>query len=142
VSWPAPTRQDHLRFVEAEGWTLVRSSKGKTGTHHDTYELWLDIGDTLRTRISRPPDRTGYGKNIWSHILRDQLGVTEAEFWACVQDGQLPDRGVSPEPEREAIPTGLLWQLINKVGVPEDEVAAMTKEEAIERLNLFWATGR
>lgn len=78
---------------------------------------------------------------MWSHILRDQLGVTEEEFWACVQDGQLPDRGAPPEPTREPIPTGLLWQLINRVGLPEDEVAAMTKEEAIERLNRFWLTG-
>lgn len=140
MSWPAPTRHDHLQFVKAEGWALVRSSKGKTGTHHDTYELSLTVGDTLRTRISRPPDRTGYGKSMWSHILRDQLGVTEAEFWACVHDGQLPDRGTPPEPDGNPIPTDLVWQLINKVGLPEDEVAAMTREEAIERMNLFWST--
>lgn len=91
--------------------------------------------------MSRPPDRTDYGKNLWRHILRDQLAVSEEEFWGCVQDGRLPQRGKSPRPEQDPIPTGVLWQLINSVGLPETEVAAMTKEEAIERLNQFWISG-
>src|SRR5258708_40022748 len=40
---------------------------------------------------SSPP-----GTNIWSHILRDQLDVDEAAFWACARDGVKPDRGGPP----------------------------------------------
>lgn len=141
MSWPTPTRQDHLRFCEIEGWSAVRSSKGKTGTHHDTYELILESGDVLRTRISRPPDRTNYGQSIWKHILRDQLRVSEAEFWECLETGNPPQRGAIEEPEKEPIPTGVVWNLVNRVGISEEEVAAMNRDEAIERLNQFWITG-
>jgi hypothetical protein len=34
-----------------------------------------------------PVGRYGYGSSLWNHILRDQLQVTEAGFWACVRDG-------------------------------------------------------
>lgn len=141
MSWPTPTRKDHLRFCEIEGWSQVRASKGKTGTHHDTYEFTLESGDVLRTRISRPPDRTDYGQSLWKHILREQLRVSEAEFWECLESGNLPKRGANEEPEKEPIPTGVLWNLINRVGLSEDDVAGMKREEAIERLNQFWITG-
>ena len=141
MSWPTPTRQDHLRFCEIEGWSPVRSSSGKTGTHHDTFELVLDNGDTLRTRISRPPDRTDYGPGLWSHILKDQLQVSKAEFWECLETKKPPQRAAPTEPEKEPIPTGVIWNLIDRVGLSEAEVGSMSKEEAIARLNTFWTTG-
>lgn len=137
MSHPAPTRADHEAFCKAEGWTLVRDARGRTGTHHVTYELALADGRILRTRISHPPDRTTYGSSIWSHILRDQLGVGADEFWACVRDGTLPGRSAPQVPER-ALPADLVWQLVTKWRVPADEVAQMTRDEAVERLTIFW----
>ena len=89
----APTRQDHERFCATEGWTLVRDV---------TYELGLPDGGVLRTRISHPPDRSAYGPSLWSHVLRDQLDVSEQEFWACVRDGTRPARGVPDPAARES----------------------------------------
>jgi hypothetical protein len=140
VIWPQSTRQDHDKFCSVEGWTPVRDARGRTGTHHVTYELHLPDGRVLRTRISHPPDRTTYGSSIWSHILRDQLGVSEEEFWACVRDGIKPERGV-PEAPPDALPADLVYLLIMRVGLAEKEVAAMTKAEAVERLNRYWAAG-
>ncbi|WP_432155921.1 hypothetical protein [Streptomyces sp. bgisy153] len=85
-------------------------------------------------------DRTAYGPAMWRHILRDQLDVTEDEFWACAQQGELPDRG-APEPPREALPADLVHLLIHRVGVGEDAVARMTKEEAVARLQRYWTDG-
>lgn len=70
-----------------------------------TYELTLHDGRVLRTRISHPVDRTVYGAAMWAHILRDQLDVEEAEFWACVLDGTLPDRGAPRRRWRRSPPT-------------------------------------
>jgi len=136
--WPTPTRADHAKFCETEGWRVVRDSQGRTGTHHLTYDLDLPDGRTLRTRVSHPPDRTDYGPSIWSHILRDQLAVNEAEFWDCVRRGERPNRG-QPAPPPAAIPSELAYLLIHRVGVTENEVAAMSKEQAIERLNAYWS---
>ena len=138
--WPAPTRADHDKFCQAEGWHQVRDARGRTGTHHITYEFNLPDARTLRTRVSHPPDRTDYGPQMWGHILRDQLQVDEAVFWACVQDGRRPERGTSIQPEH-ALPADLVYLLINRVGLKSDEIARMTKIQAIQRLNEFWASG-
>jgi hypothetical protein len=140
VNWPAPTRKNHEAFCAIEGWTRVRDARGRTGTHHVTCELALPDGRILRTRISHPVDRSGYGASLWSHILRDQLQVTEAEFWAAVRENKKPDRG-APEPPAEALPADVVHLLISRAGLTEAEVAAMTRDQAIERLQRYWAEG-
>jgi hypothetical protein len=141
VSWPAPsTRADHERFCRTEGWKQVRDARGRTGTHHLTYELDLPDGRILRTRISHPAGRTDYGPGIWRHILRDQIEVSEEQFWACVRDGTVPGRS-APQPARDALPAEVVHLLLTRVGLPEPEVAAMTREQAVARLGRYWTEG-
>jgi hypothetical protein len=140
MTWPQPTRKLHEDFCVTEGWDRVHDARGRTGTHHITYELRLRDARILRTRISHPVDRTTYGPSIWTHILRDQLQVMAAEFWRCVQEGVKPARG-APETPAESLPLELVHLLIHRVGLTEPEVAAMTKEEAVTRLNRYWAEG-
>lgn len=119
---PPATREDHDRFCEREQWTLVRGASGRPVSHHRTYELTLWDGRILRTRISRPIDRSDYPPSMWSHILRSQLEVPAEVFWDCVDHGALPDRG-APEridPKR-AVPLYLRDALID-LGVPDDEI--------------------
>jgi hypothetical protein len=140
VTWPAPTREAHDAFCRTEGWHLVRNARGQTGTHHVTYELHLHDGRILRTRISHPVNRETYGERLWSHILRDQLDVDEPTFWACARDGTKPDRG-APEPPPEALPADLVHLLLTRVRLSEAEVAGMSKEEAVARMQRYWARG-
>ncbi len=137
-SRPPATRADHQRFVVNEGWQQVPS------THHDTYELDLPDGRVLRIRISRPPNRATYGARMWAHILRDQLDVTADEFWACVRDGVAPKRTLDdfPEDADEWIPVDVVNLLVGRVGLTHRDLVGMTREEAIARLNEYWATGR
>lgn len=138
--WPAPTRADHDKFCHTEGWRRVRESRGRTGTHHLTYEFDVSDGRTLRTRVSHPPNRTTYGPQMWAHILRDQLQCNEATFWACVRDGVLPERGAgATRAAGTALPADVVNLLVHRFGVDESEVAGMTRAEAIQRLNEFWA---
>jgi hypothetical protein len=105
-----------------------------------TCELVLTDGRILRTRISHPVDRSCYGSGLWQHILRDQLQVTEAEFWACVKHEVKPDRG-EPEAPPDALPLDLVHLLVTRVGLSETEAANFTKPEAIARLERFWTEG-
>lgn len=141
MSWPQPTRQDHEQFCLKEGWDRVRDARGRTGTHHVTYELALPGSRILRTRVSHPMDRSSYGRSLWAHILRDQLQVSEGEFWACAKNGVKPDRGV-PHPPPEALPAEVVHLLITRVRLGEDEVRVMSRDEAITRLQRFWVEGQ
>ncbi|MFC7217927.1 hypothetical protein ACFQLX_07060 [Streptomyces polyrhachis] len=77
---------------------------------------------------------------MWSHILRDQLDVAENEFWGCVIDGRLPDRGALPAP-KESLPADLVYLLIHRVGLSEAAVSELTKEDAVARLQRYWTDG-
>jgi len=134
VKYPAPTRGDHEQFCLTEGWERRKSATSKRGTHHVNYELALPDGRILFTRVSHPVDRTGYGASMWSHISRDQLEVTAGEFWACVQDGVSPDRGHHDTSPADAIPLEVVTILVQRMRVPESEVRAMTKDQAIARM--------
>lgn len=119
----------------------MRDAWGRAGTHHVTYEFDLPDGGILRTRISHPPDRSGYGPGIWNHILRDQLQVPESDFWDCVRKGVRPSRG-RPELPAEALPAEVVHLLIVRVGLAEAEVAALSRDEAIGRLQRYWSEHR
>jgi hypothetical protein len=130
VSDEKPTPVDHDRFCQAEGWIEVR------GGARVTYELGLPDGRVLRTRVS---DRLAYGPDLWQHILKDELEVDEAAFWACVREGDKPDRGVA-KPRPDALPVDLVHLLIKRVGLTEKTVATMSKKDALARLDIYWNT--
>ncbi|MFF0636175.1 cytotoxic translational repressor of toxin-antitoxin stability system [Nocardia sp. NPDC004151] len=119
----------------------VRNATGGVVRHHTTWELPLSDGRVLRTRISRPMDNTDYGSKLWCQILKDQLEVSEAQFWACVNDRVRPAR--TPEsvmiPDKEPIPLGIVEKLIRLVHLTPGEIEEMTKDQAVARLNQFWA---
>jgi hypothetical protein len=140
MNWPAPTRADHDKFCRFEGWVRVRDAIGRIGTHHLTYELVLPDGRILRTRISHPPNRTTYGARMWAHILRDQLCIDEATFWTALRDGITPQR-TNAIPPAEPLPVEVAALLVNRVGLTREQVAALSREGAIERLNQFWTEG-
>jgi len=130
-------RDDHEKFCVTEQWELVVNARGKPVRHHATYRLVLADGRILRTRISRPVDRSTYSASIWNHILLDQLMVGDDEFWACVEEGVLPARGAVSVPG-SALPLALVWQLTHTAGISEAAVAGMTKEQAVQALNDYW----
>ncbi len=137
MKFPTPTRADHQRFCETEGWTPVRNAKGKAG-HHITYELELPDGDVIRTRVSHPPGKQSYGDAMWGHILRDQLKVDEATFWACVRDGVAPPRGGSSELPQETLPVDLVHLLKTRLRLTDAQIAALNRSQAIELIKAFW----
>lgn len=131
---PPGTKQALDAFCETEGWTLVRNARGQKTRHHKTWELPLWNGEILRTRISRPVDGATYSQTLWKHILRDQLRVTEDEFWACVRDGVRPERGApSTVRPKKAVPLFLAKQLAER-GVPEETILDLDAASAAEML--------
>ena len=134
------SRREHQRFCEIEGWTEVLNARGKPTQHHITYELLLGDGRIFRTRISRPANTDTYGKSLWSHILDDQLHVTDEEFWECVDNKNPPDRApVIEKPDVVVLPASLAYQLVHTLQLTNEQIAELTLEEAVQRMTEYWA---
>ena len=138
--WPRLAREidAHHRFCQIEGWIDVTSATGAPVRHHQTFELVLDDGSILRTRISRPVDRTSFSRSMWSHILRCQLAVSADEFWACVQQSGVPTRSAVSQPDPRALPLYVMNELITRLGMQPEAAAALTPAEAAEALAAYW----
>jgi hypothetical protein len=137
-SHPAPDRDAHHRFCRIEGWIEVTSATGTPVRHHQTFELVLDDGSILRTRISRPVERTTYSGSMWSHILRDQLAVTADEFWACAQQNIVPARSAVSQSDPRALPLYVMNELVTRLGLQPEAAAALTPAEAAEAIAAYW----
>lgn len=86
-------------------------------------------------------DNTDYGPKLWAQILKDQLEVSEAQFWECVNDGTRPARlpATVEIPDKEPIPLGVAEKLVRLVGLDPVDIENLTRDQAVARLNQFWS---
>ena len=79
---------------------------------------------------------------MWSHILKQQLEVTQEQFWKCVRDKTLPDRGFEPlTAPPQSLPLFLLRELM-RLGVSEADALKLTPAEAVEKRAELLASGQ
>ena len=139
MSRPASRRQ-HEQFCDVEGWDTVLNARGMPVGHHITYEFALDDGRILRTRISQPANNQTSGPRLWTAILRDQLDVTEDAVWDCVERRIFPPRpGKTSSALPAGLPASLIHQLKSSLGLSDDDIAGLGKEEAVARMTAFWS---
>lgn len=124
-------------YVVHDGWveepSLARG-KRRTGDHR-RYSKELPDGTILRTKVSHAiGDEIGI--DLFKHILRDQLKVDEARFWAVVRRQIEQARDASP-PETSTVPGWLVQRLMFTAGIPEAEVRRLTPDQAVERWEAF-----
>jgi hypothetical protein len=138
-----PTSDELRRFCRVDNWIDLTAEPGHKRSDHDRYAKVLASGETLYTRVSR-----GSGgiddHNLFKHILREQLRVTKAQFWAAVDRGTLPTRPgqeEKPAPAGETLDYSLVRQLI-RAGYAQDQIARFSKQDAVDRLNHFRTYGR
>jgi hypothetical protein len=144
---PQPTYKNLRDFCRIDGWDdLSKTRPGRKGKalDHDRYEKRLDDGRILKTKVSR--GRGQYGDpSLWRHIWRDQLGLeSEEQFWEALRTGEPVDRGRETEAPaaKPEVPGWLQRNLIMLVGIPHEEVVAMSYDEAIARWDEFTSTPR
>ena len=139
----APSHADHRRFVETEGWEKKGTARSgtKTGDHHRS-TLVLADGETLYTRVPHGGGQID-DQRLVSSILRDQLRVTEEDFYRCVREGVLPPRPQPPAPERPAggIDAKLMRNLVRKVGITPAQIATMSKADAVRAWEDYLSAG-
>ena len=135
---------DHRAFVEAEGWEKA----GERGGHVNCLLRVNPPFAVLRTGISHGADSTEYfAPGIRSTIVHQQLQVTQAKFWACVNEGKRPERrsdgySVGLRGPKDAPPPpqnpDLLRELEREFGESAADVAVMSDTELRAYLFLLW----
>lgn len=127
---------EHKQFCKIDDWQELKSARGKR-PDHDRYRKTLANGDILTTKVSR--NKKQYGDAFWRHIWREQLGLeSEDEFWEALQTGKpVPRKADAAPPERPTITAWLVERLTYTVGVPPEEIAQMSPEEAEQRWEAF-----
>ena len=115
------TFRDLKAYLERDGWheepNLVRG-RARRGDHL-RYRKELPDGSILRTKVSHAL-RDEIGPDLFRHILRDQLQVTEERFRAVLR-GDATDPASQPPPEA-TIPGWLVQRLLFTVGLAETDV--------------------
>jgi hypothetical protein len=139
---PQPRFSDIRRFCEIDGWEETKTTRRKTGDHF-RYRKSLPDGRILRTRASHGNEQIG-DPSLWRHIWRDQLGLeAEDQFWEALETREPVVRTApEPAPSGPSLPAWLVDALVRQARVPFGQVAAMSDEEARERLNEFYSRPR
>ncbi len=70
----APKFGDLKRYCDKNGWVLTRN------TDHWYYEKVLSNGNVLQTKVSHATQKEIPG-HLWKKILKNQLQITEKDFW-------------------------------------------------------------
>jgi hypothetical protein len=131
-----PSWKEIEEFCRLDGWEPDRRTK------HVFWRKTLDTGQVLETHRSLS-ERKSMGPGRFHVILNQQLKVSRAEFWRVLQTGE-PARRPSVETEASPVPTHELWVVrgLKGAGVSEAEIGALSPEEAIRKLQEFWARRR
>lgn len=126
---PQPKLGDLRKFCENDGWDPKRK------TDHWRYTKTLPNGRTLRTKVPFGSGEIG-DPGLFAAILRDQLDVSEAEFWRVVHDGGPAQR--TPRPAATPVTAPILSAStvlqLRKHGVSADDVRKLKSQAEAEDL--------
>jgi hypothetical protein len=136
----SPTWGDIATFLGIDGWTeLPASARGGKRQRHIFFEKLLDDGRLLRTHISH--DRaSGAGAYAFALILKEQLEVGREEFWEAIRSGVPVSRPVPTDADHAVeLPGWTIPVLESSLHMSQGEIARLSADEAIQRVQEYWA---
>jgi len=124
-----PTHRDLRKFCENDRWDP------KKRTDHWRYTKRLSDGRTLRTKVSFGSGDVG-DRGLFAAILREQLQVTEAEFWRVVREGGPARRAQAPiaSPATPPMLSAATVLQLRKLGLSLDQVRSLRSQVEAEDL--------
>jgi hypothetical protein len=133
-----PDFGDIERFCKIDGWEQ-QTDVGGSRQRHIRYEKPLADELSLRTQISHDRSSTP-SPGRWKAILRNQLKVTEEQFWEALRTGTAVDR-TPPPPPPEPIPVEeWVREGLRRTGMTDEEVDRLAPEEAQQELYRRWSS--
>lgn len=121
-----PTWGEIERFCRIDGWRESRC------TDHVFFEKVLADGTVLRTHRSFASDKT-MSPGRFQAILRNQLRVSEDDFWRALATGEAVARPSEPPAAEAALPAYVVRVLKEELHLTEAEIGELPPAAA-ERL--------
>ena len=136
----APTWGEMEKFLQADRWTrLPPSSRGGSGQRHIFFEKLLDSGELLQTHISHSR-RGGPSPGRFGVILREQLKVSRAEFWAALSSGKPVARPAPIETEQHVEHEAwVIAVLTGELHMTAEQIEELDVEEAGQLILEHWS---
>ena len=127
-----PTWGEIERFCRIDGWRESR----RTG--HVFFEKVLADGTVLRTHRSFAGGKT-MSPGRFKAILRNQLQVTEADFWTALEKEEPVARPSEQQKEEATLPAYLVRVLKDELHLSEPEIGELSLEEAQRLVHERWS---
>lgn len=136
----APTWGEIEEFLQADGWTrLHASSRGGSGQRHIFFEKLLDSDELLQTHISHSR-RGGPSPGRFGVILREQIKISRAEFWAALSSGEPVPRPAAVEPEQQVEHEAwMISVLAGELHMTAEQIAQLDAEQARQLILEHWS---
>lgn len=96
------------------------------------------LGELGRPQISHDRSSTP-SPSRWKAIVRNQLKVTEEQFWEALRTGTAVDRTPPPPPPEPIAVEEWVRKGLRRTGMTDDEVDRLTPEEAQQGLYRRWS---
>ena len=120
------------RFCRIDGWQESRR------TDHVFFEKTLADGTVLRTHRSFAGGKT-MSPGRFKAILRNQLRVSEEDFWRALETGEPAARPTKPVEAEPGLPAYLVRVLKIELRLSETEIAELAPAEAERLVYEHWS---
>lgn len=134
-----PSFGDIERFCKIDGWQQD-TGVGGPRQRHIRYEKQVAGQAALRTQISHDRSSTP-SPGRWKAILRNQLKVTEEQFWEALRSGDQVDRSPPPLPPQPVPVDDWVREGLRREGLRDDEIESLGPVEAQKELHRRWSRG-
>ncbi|MGH2969600.1 MAG: hypothetical protein ACRDK0_11125 [Solirubrobacteraceae bacterium] len=134
-----PRFGDIERFCRIDGWQQD-TSVGGSRQRHIRYEKQVTGQAALRTQVSHDRSSTP-SPGRWKAILRNQLKITEEQFWEALRSGDPVDRTPPPPPPTPTPVVDWVREGLRRAGLRDEQIDALEDVEAQQELYRLWSGG-
>lgn len=133
-----PTWGAVAAFCAEDNWKPDRQSK------HTFFEKALPNGTNLQTHVPHRKAGETIGLDLFGFILRTQLQVSAKEFWETIESKQPAKRPGHPtaRPAARKPDARTVQRLHSELGLTGDEVAQLSRDQALRLLEKHWSRPR
>lgn len=133
-----PTWGSIAAFCAEDKWKPDRQSK------HTFFEKLLPDGTDLQTHVPHGKEGETIGRDLFGFILRTQLQVSAKEFWETIDDKRPTKRPGHPPaaPAVKKPDARTVQQLHTELRLSSDEIAELSRDDALRLLEKHWSRPR